>query len=194
MLEALKSLYNEVKCAVRINGQISDWFDVKIGLKQGCILSPLLFNIFINDLAQTVNNFECGASYGEGDVSILLYADDIVLLSDNEAKLQRMLCCLNDYCLSWGLTINFEKSKIMHFRPRSTKQTVLILRCGNNEMELVKQYKYLGLIFTEFLDLLTMAKTVAKSASRALGLLISKDKAFGGMPFKCYTRYGSGYN
>ena len=49
-------------------------------------------------------------------------------------------------------------------------------------MELVKQYKYLGLIFTEFLDLLTMAKTVAKSASRALGLLISKDKAFGGMP------------
>ena len=46
----------------------------------------------------------------------------------------------------------------------------------------------LGLIFTEFLDLLTMAKTVAKSASRALGLLISKDKAFGGMPFKCYTR------
>ena len=54
-------------------------------------------------------NLECGASYGEGDVSILLYADDIVLLSDNEAKLQRMLCCLNDYCLSWGLTINFEK-------------------------------------------------------------------------------------
>ena len=79
MLKALKSLYNEVKCAVRINGQISDWFDVKIGLKQGCILSPLLFNIFINDLAQTVNNLECGASYGEGDVSILLYADDIVL-------------------------------------------------------------------------------------------------------------------
>ena len=144
---------------------------------QGCILSPLLFNIFINDLAQTVNNLECGASYGEGDVSILLYADDIVIMSDNEAKLQRMLSCLNDYCLSWGLTINFEKSKIMHFRPRSTKQTVSILRCGNNEMELVKQYKYLGLIFTEFLDLLTMAKTVAKSASRALGLHISKDKA-----------------
>ena len=86
-----------------------DWFDVKIGLKQGCILSPLLFNIFINDLAQTLNNLECGASYGEGDVSILLYADDIILLSDNEATLQRMLSCLNDYCLSWGLTINFEK-------------------------------------------------------------------------------------
>ena len=83
MLEALKSLYNEVKCSVRINGQMSDWFDVKIGLKQGCILSPLLFNIFINDLAQMVNNLECGASYSEGDVTILLYADDIVLLSDN---------------------------------------------------------------------------------------------------------------
>ena len=55
-------------------------------------------------------------------------------------------------------------------------------------MELVKQYKYLGLFFTEFLDLLTMAKTVANSASRALWLLISKDKAFGGMLFNCYRR------
>ena len=51
----------------------------------------------------------------------------------------------------------------MHLRPRSTMQTVSILRCGNSEMELVKQYKYLGLIFTEFLALLTMAKTVAKT-------------------------------
>ena len=80
-------------------------------------------------------------------MSILPYADDIVLLSDNEVKLQRMLSCLNDYCLSWGLTINFEKLKIMLFRPRSTKQTVSILRCGNNEMELVKQYKYLEFNF-----------------------------------------------
>ena len=76
----------------------------------------------------------------------------------------------------------------MHFRPRSTKQTVSILRCGNNEMKLVKQYKYLSLIFTKFLDLLTMANTVAKFASRALRLLISKDKAFGGVPFKYYIR------
>ena len=112
MLEELKSLYNEVKCAVRINGQISYWFDVKIGLKQGCILSPLLFNLFINDLAQTVNNLECGASYGEGDVSILLYADDIVLVSDNKAKLQRMLSCLNDYCLSWGLLLTLKNQKL----------------------------------------------------------------------------------
>ena len=87
-----------------------------------------------------------------------------------------MLSCLNDYCLSWGLTINYEKLKIMHFKPRSTKQTVSILRCENNEMELVKQYKYLGLIFTEFLDLLTMAKTVAKSASRAiLRIMLSEE-------------------
>ena len=141
----------------------------------------MFFNIFINDLAQTLNNLECGASYGESVVSILLYANDIVLLSDNEVKLQWMLSCPNDYCNSWDLTINFEKKK--HFRPTSTKQTVSILRCGNNKMELVKQYKYLGLIFTEFLDLLVMAKTVARSASRALGLLRSKDKAFGGMPF-----------
>ena len=81
-----------------------------------------------------------------------------------------------------------KNKKNRHFRPRSTKQTVSILRCGNNEMELVKQYTYLGLIFTEFLDFLTMTKTVAKSDCRALGLFVSKDKSIGGMPFKCSTR------
>ncbi len=59
---------------------------------------------------------------------------------------------------------------------------------GNDEILRVSRYKYLGLILTEFLDYNIMAKTVAQSASRALGLLIAKSKAFGGFHFDTYTK------
>ena len=99
MLTSLKSLYENVKCTVRINGRQSDWFSVGTGLKQGCILSPLLFNGYINDLVKKLNELDCGIKFNETSIiSILLYADDIVIMSDCEAKLQAMLKCLNDWC------------------------------------------------------------------------------------------------
>ena len=136
--------------------------------------------------------------FAEDDsVPILLYADDIVLLSDNEQKLQTMLDCLNDWCHAWGLTINFNKSKAMHFRTPSASKTECLFLCGDSHLELVTQYTYLGVLFTGHLNFMLMSKIAAQSASRALGLLISKDKAFGGMPFQCFTKCyirSSGYH
>ena len=189
MLNSLKSLYEHVQCTVRVNGCYSDWFDVQAGLKQGCILSPLLFNAFVNDLIHAIRSLNCGVPFDEDDsVSILLYADDIVLLSDNEEKLQTMLDCLNDWCHAWGLNINFNKSKAMHFRTPSVSKTEYLFLCGDSHLELVTQYIYLGVHFTEHLNFMLMSKIAAQSASRVLGLLISKDKAFGGMPFECFNK------
>ena len=58
----------------------------------------------------------------------------------------------------------------------------------NVYFRIVSQYKYLGVILTEHLDYITMTKQVAQSASRALGLLIAKDKAFGGMSYDCFSK------
>ena len=99
-----------------------------------------------------------------------------------------MLDCLNDWCHAWGLTINFNKSKSMHFRTPSASKTECLFLCGDSHLELVTQYTYLGVLFTEHLNFMLMSKIAAQSASRALGLLISKDKAFGGMTFECSTK------
>ena len=109
-----------------------------------------------------------------------MYADDIMLKSDSEAKLQQMLHRLNLWCSRWCLTTNTDKSKVIHFRPPSIERTVHAFKCGMSTLEIVSQYKYLGVILTEHLDYITMTKQVAQHASRALGLLIAKDKAFGG--------------
>ena len=59
-LASLQSLYKNVKYTVRVNGQQTDWFEVNCGLKQGCILSPMLFNLFINDLTCHINDVGSG--------------------------------------------------------------------------------------------------------------------------------------
>ena len=96
MLTSLKSLYQNVQCTVRINGICSEWFQVETGLKQGCILSPLLFNGFVNDLVEELNALECGIKFNDlSMLSVLLHADDIVILSDDDIRLQTMLNSLN---------------------------------------------------------------------------------------------------
>ena len=99
-----------------------------------------------------------------------------------------MLDLLYEYCRSWKMLLNFDKSKIVYYRPKSFLQTAHQFHCGSESIEVVSQYKYLGLILTEFVDYNVTTKIVSQSAGRALGLLISKDKAFGGMPFECYSK------
>ena len=99
MIRALKSLYRSVQCSVRVNGIDSEWFNVTTGLRQGCILSPLLFNLLSNDIIQEIYSIKCGVTYnGTDELSILMYADDIMLISDSEVKLQQMLHRLHLWC------------------------------------------------------------------------------------------------
>ena len=188
-LSALKSLYQDVKCCVRINGHKTDWFKVSTGLKQGCLISPLLFNLYINDLVSVVQGLNCGVPVDDELVSILLYADDIALVAPDENSLQRMLDCLNDWCLQWQLVVNIDKSQVVHFRRGpSVPRSGFNFKCGQSELQTVEKYRYLGLIFTEFLDFNIMSKAVAQAATRALGLLIAKCKAHGGVPFDVFTQ------
>ena len=65
-----------------------EWFNVNTGLKQGCVLSPLFFNAFVNDLKLAIKSLNCGIPvFLESSISILLYADNIVLLSESEANM-----------------------------------------------------------------------------------------------------------
>ena len=77
---------------------------------------------------------------------------------------------------------------MVHFRAPSVHRSEFEIECGDSKLEFVDSYKYLGVLFTERLDYNLMTKMVAQLASRALGLLISKDKYFGGMPYDCFTK------
>ena len=188
ILMAIKSLYFDVKSVVRLNHVYSDCFDVSNGLKQGCLISPIMFNLYIDDLITEINALERGLKIGDKKVSMLLYADDIVLMANTARDLQCMLDCLNTWCSRWGLTVNPKKTKVMHFKPKGRNRTNFQFACGNDLIELTERYKYLGLWFSENLDLQFMAEQVAASAHRALGVIISKAKQMCGMPYECYSK------
>ena len=91
MLNNITALYKHVKYSLEINDHQTKYFEVKRGVKQGCILSPTLFNMFINDLIFFVQELDKGIAIDNCKVSILLYADNIVLVAENEQDLQTLI-------------------------------------------------------------------------------------------------------
>ena len=85
------------------------------GVRQGCILSPLLFNIFLSDLPQILGDAAQSSGAGAGHPSSLFWADDIVMFSESEEGLRGMLGALEKYCGDNELTLNTDKTKCMIF-------------------------------------------------------------------------------
>ena len=92
--------------------------------------------------------------------------------------------CLNSWSERNCLKINKDKSKIIHFRRPSTFN----FSCGDLNLDITSQYKYLELLVHEHLDYNFTAKAATQTRSRALGLLIAKTKTFGGLPFGNFSR------
>ncbi len=94
---------------MKINGNLTDWFSLNIGLKQGCVLSPSLFNLYINELIKEIK----ASGVGHKKDVILLYADNIVNLTEND--LQKSLDIIHRLSQEWQMMVNVDKTKIVHF-------------------------------------------------------------------------------
>lgn len=129
-----------------------------------------------------------GLKLEDETICILLYADDIVLLAESTDDLQVLLNALHDWCSQNDMVVNAKKSNVVHFRPKSVSRTGIRFSCGNDIMDVVDRYTYLGVVLDEHLHYNIMAKCVAQSASRALGLLIAKCKLIGGVPYNVFTK------
>jgi len=148
ILDSLIEMYREVKMAVRIGGQIGPTFEANMGVKQGDPLSPLLFGLFIDRIEKTFANFlpEGGVQMGCLLVQVLLYADDLVLLAETPAELQRLLDLLDKFCVCNSLTVNVKKSEAVIFNPKHHSGEVQWLFRGQ-PLVISPDFVYLGLLF-----------------------------------------------
>ena len=104
----LKKIYQQTKCAVKIGSKYTQFFEYKRGNRQGCPLSPILFNLYINDLAFALNAINPTPLKLNDmiEISCLFYADDIVILSSSPEGLQKCIECLGKLCESKALEVN----------------------------------------------------------------------------------------
>ena len=193
MLNTIKALYRNLESCVRVNGRLTDWFSQVSGVRQGDTLAPTLFAIFINDLALEIRSLGLGIpTQNDENISILMYADDVVLISDSEEGLQNMLDTVHDWSKDWRLSINYDKTNVVHFHKASEARTEYEFHIGDNNIALSETYRYLGLDLNETLDYTHGATVLGKAASRALGSINAKFFSVGGLPHDTYRHMYDG--
>ena len=149
-IDFVSAMYAKTQYALKIdNGKRTEYFKQKRGLRQGCPLSSLLFNLFIDQIVTIVNeNSENSIKIGGLPINCLLYADDIVILAENPNKLQECLDRVSEFIGERGLTISPSKTKCMTLRPSEYE-----LALCQNKLEYVSSYKYLGVTLDNGLTL-----------------------------------------
>ena len=141
-------------------------FNINCGVKQGGILSPFLFNLFIHDLIEECIEAKIGAIFKKMNISIIVYADDIILISPVDCHLQQLLNICNNYSNKWLIKFNSSKSNIMQFGVPIFKNTQFFL--GNNTVEYTDKIKYLGVEINNNLDFDTVATEKFKNVSKSI--------------------------
>ena len=166
----IRSMLNNAKSRVKWDSSIGDIIDNLYGVIQGGVLSPSLFKMFIEDLPKYLDK-ETGIQMGEILINYLLHADDLVLISETSAGLQKLLRGLEHFCSRWHITVNLIKTNIMIFNKNcSIIREVDSFFFFNNKITEVDKYKYLGIIFTNANNLFAEnIEYLRKKAIRAIG-------------------------
>jgi hypothetical protein len=175
MYRAITSMYTVVKSKVRVGGELTETFLCPRGLKQGDVCSPILFSFLINVLADDISqNGRHGISLTPDllQLFIMLFADDVVLFSYSVVGLQHQLNILRDNAKKLNLFVNMDKSKVVIFRNGGYIASKEKWFYDGIKLEIVNQYKYLGVIFSTGLTFVHTLDDMAKRAKKAVFIIL----------------------
>ena len=131
---------------LRTEHGITEEFQVKKGVRQGCVLSPSLFNLYTEKIFREIEDME-GVNAGGHNINNLRYACDTSLLALEEQKLQNLLTTVNDNSKLYGMEINVKKTKSMVASKKQETPKVSINLDGT-AIEQVEKWSNLGSITT----------------------------------------------
>jgi hypothetical protein len=120
LYRSIRSLYNQCKSAILTPFGLTNWFTSDLGTRQGTVLSPLLFSLLVNPLADLLKVQGFDVHLGDIHIACLLYADDLVL-ADSEAQLRNMLETATQFFRQWRFTVSERKSQVVPFGPGKTQ-------------------------------------------------------------------------
>ena len=173
MARVIRNIYEVVESSVILGKELTEWFEVELGVRQGCTLSPLLFLIFVEGLSEKLRQSNIGIRARNIKINHLLFADDLAICAESREELQQLLDLVYVYSVKWRFKFNISKSNVMVVGKRTkvcSKQYYL----GLDTLSVVKTYKYLGL---DFEDNLRWNLTKQRLLSKAKGRLAMLSKA-----------------
>ena len=147
-LKLMQDLFKKARSKVKWNMETSEMFDNIYGVLQGGVISPSLFKLYIDDMCQYLGD-STGVTVGGTLINHLLFADDLVLMSETSIGLQRVIHKLEIYCHRWHMSLNIFKTKVIVFNEGSQMcRDVANFTFEGKYIEQVDSYKYLGLIIS----------------------------------------------
>ena len=146
LIHLLAELYRQQKAKAEVTGTVSESFHIKKEVRHECVMSSYLFNIMAEmAMRETLDDFTGGIQIGGQEITNLRYADDIVLMTQSEDKLQELVTRLDIVCRNkYDLHINMDKTKVM-----ATDGTSCCIKIQNRQLEQVKTFSYLGTVIAE---------------------------------------------
>jgi len=146
----LCSWYTTQLFSVQWGTSLSECFYVSNGVRQGGILSPILFNVYIDDLSSGLTKLKIGCNFNGIFVNHLIYADDTVLLAPSPSALQKLI----NHCVKFAecndIFYNLKKTKCMCVRPKGLNNLYFPkMFVYDNEVKVVSKEKYLGVFITD---------------------------------------------
>ena len=141
----IKNIYFNDETRIKVGDHLSDVIYPNQGVRQGCILSPLLFNIYLSDLPSMLETGKTGPKINGKTFNSIIWADDLIMFSESEEGLNDLLKELSAYTEENNMSVNIDKTKAMIFNKtgRFMKRNFVY---KNSKIETVKEYKYLGFL------------------------------------------------
>ena len=144
LIRTLECLYNKATSAVYRDNNIGEWFRTTIGVRQGCLLSPTLFNIFLERImTDALEDHEGTVSIGFRAITNLHFPDDIDGVAGQEQELVKLVSDLEEASTAYDMQISAEKTQLMANNSNGLSTLITI---DNKKLETVRNFKYLGAI------------------------------------------------
>jgi hypothetical protein len=180
LIRLLHDMYSKTKSKICINGYLSEFLYDTLGVNQGGANSPDMFVDFLSDMSEYLTQ-SCGIVVStELLLMHLLWADDLILVSDSVSGLQKQLDNLYNFCCDWQLIVNTVKTKFMVF---GTKKDDAEFYFNEMKLERVEKYKYVGTIFSSNGPLFNEnVLSLITSATRAVHKVRAYCKSMGQIP------------
>ena len=147
-LTLIKNLYWNQTASIQTEDGYSSSFPIKRGVRQGCVLSPSLFNVYTEMIFREFDDMPGVKLCGEY-LNNLRYADDTVLIAESEEELQKLVDAVKEGSLAYGLEMNTKKTKTMIVRRDTKDGSRVNIKVDGVVLEQVESYQYLGQIITE---------------------------------------------